>query len=212
MVLARRPRRRALQAIKTAFRNAPILAHPSSNDRDIFVLDTDASLDGMGGVLSQIQDGRERAICFASRIFTKAERNYDVTRRELLAVVVFTNRFRHFLYGRPFILRQTTPRCVGSSTRSRFTSQSTRWITKLADFDMVVKHRPWRTTRERRRPFAHAAIAQRRRSRRLTVRSPATRLATADGFRTASRRQLCEHDAAHRKSADHVHTVGAHQV
>ena len=132
----------AFVAVKTAFRSAPILAHPSSAEHDVFVLDTDASHDGMGGVLSQIQNGRERPICFASRIFSKAERNYDVTRRELLAVVVFTNRFRHFLYGRAFILRTDHSALRWLFNTLELTAQSTRWILRLADFDMVIKHRP----------------------------------------------------------------------
>uniref|UniRef100_A0A3B1JE36 Reverse transcriptase RNase H-like domain-containing protein n=1 Tax=Astyanax mexicanus TaxID=7994 RepID=A0A3B1JE36_ASTMX len=38
-------------------------------------------------ILSQVQDGSERVIAYYSRRLDKAERNYCVTRRELLAVV-----------------------------------------------------------------------------------------------------------------------------
>ena len=50
-----------------------------------FVLDTDASDHGIGAVLSQFQDGVEKPIAFASRTLSKSERNYCVTRCELLA-------------------------------------------------------------------------------------------------------------------------------
>jgi len=57
------------------------------NDGDPFILDTDACDVSIGGVLSQVQDGEERVIAYASRSLSKQERNYCVTRKELLAVV-----------------------------------------------------------------------------------------------------------------------------
>ena len=71
-----------------------------------FLLGTDASDQGIGAVLSQIQsDGQERVVAYASRLLSKSERRYCVTRKELLAVVVFLHHFRQYLLGRKFILR-----------------------------------------------------------------------------------------------------------
>ena len=71
---------------------APILAFPDY-ERE-FILDTDASDTGIGAVLSQVQeDGSERVIAYASRVLTKPERRYCVTRCELLAVVSFVQHF-----------------------------------------------------------------------------------------------------------------------
>ena len=72
--------------------SAPILAYPDFQRP--FILDTDASDTGLGGVLSQADDqGRERVIAYGSRLLTKPERKYCVTRRELLAAVTFIQQY-----------------------------------------------------------------------------------------------------------------------
>ena len=53
---------------------------------DPFVLDTVASLREVGAVLSQVQNGREVALSYYRQRLSKAERNYCVIRRELLAI------------------------------------------------------------------------------------------------------------------------------
>ena len=73
--------------------------------RKPFILDTDASDIGIGAVLSETDaEGKERVIAYESRLLSKSERKYCVTRHELLAVVVFTHQFRPYLFGNQFIL------------------------------------------------------------------------------------------------------------
>ena len=89
--------------IRTPLTQTPVLAYPSQNDH--LVLDTDASNYGMGAVLSQIQDDSEKVVCFFGKSFSGPERNYCVTRRELLAIVMSIKHFHHYLYGRRFTVR-----------------------------------------------------------------------------------------------------------
>ena len=94
----------AFQILRQRLCSAPILVFPNFNKP--FILDTDASNTGIGGVLSQLDEaGNECVIAYASRTLSKAERRYCVTRRELLAVVTFTQHFRPYLLGRQFTLR-----------------------------------------------------------------------------------------------------------
>lgn len=60
----------------------PVLAHPDFDQE--FLLNTDANNEAVGAVLSQIQNGVERCVAFASKSLSKSERKYCVTRKELL--------------------------------------------------------------------------------------------------------------------------------
>ena len=64
-----------------------------------FILTTDASCIGLGAVLSQVQEGIERPISFASRQLNKGERVYSASELETLAVVWATKYYRCYLYG-----------------------------------------------------------------------------------------------------------------
>ena len=75
----------AFKALKEALISAPILAFPDF--KETFQLYTDASNEGVGVTLAQIQNGREVAIAYAGRDFNSAEKDYSTTQREALAVI-----------------------------------------------------------------------------------------------------------------------------
>ena len=90
----------AFQALKDALCTAPVQGYPRPGEK--FIVDTDASNVGIGGVLSQVQDGNERVVAYFSKTLSKAERDYCVTRRELLAIVKTLENFHKYLYGQEF--------------------------------------------------------------------------------------------------------------
>ena len=89
---------RAFNHLKEALCTTPVLKF--SKPDVPFILNTDASLTGIGAVLSQVIDGQEYVLGYASCTLSKTERNYCTTRRELLAVKHFVQHFRPYLYGR----------------------------------------------------------------------------------------------------------------
>ena len=80
-----------------------MLAYPDRHGK--LILDTDVSHTGIGTVLSQMQDGEEHVIAYASRKLSRAERRYCVMRKELVAVYSYVKIFRHYLFGRNFLVR-----------------------------------------------------------------------------------------------------------
>ena len=68
---------RAFEQLKKKLVTAPVLGYAESTGE--YILDTDASVHGIGGVLSQLQDNKERVIAYYSKTFTPPENNYCVT-------------------------------------------------------------------------------------------------------------------------------------
>lgn len=67
------------QKLKQLLTKAPILGYPTLDNH--YVVDSDASLTGVGAVLSQVQDGQESVIAYYSQQLSKAEWNYCAIRR-----------------------------------------------------------------------------------------------------------------------------------
>lgn len=130
----------AFDKIKAAIASAQCLSYPSPEAS--FILDTDASNKTIGAALSQIQNGKEVPICFASHVLIKAQRNYCTTRKELLAVVKFTRVFRHYLLGKQFLVRTDHGSLVWLLRFKHIEGQLARWIEELSQYDMKVVHRP----------------------------------------------------------------------
>jgi hypothetical protein len=111
-------------------------------DNGDYRLDTDASNNSIGAVLSQIQDGEERVVAYASRLLTQQEKNYCVTRRELLAVVYFMKHFRPYLLGRKFLVRTDHAALKWLRNMPEPVGQQARWLELLEEYDFEIEHRP----------------------------------------------------------------------
>jgi hypothetical protein len=90
----------AFNDLKSVLSSDQVLAYP--NFKDSFILTTDASKVAVAAILSQVQDGVERPVSYASRQMNKAEQNYSASEAELCAVTWAMKHFRCYLYGRKF--------------------------------------------------------------------------------------------------------------
>ena len=98
------------ERLKMCCMTAPVLAFP--NFEKEFQLETDASSEGLGAVLSQKQsDGKWHPIAFGSRELKGGEAKYHSSKLEFLALKwAITEQFREYLQYRPFtVLMHNNP-------------------------------------------------------------------------------------------------------
>ncbi|GBM11198.1 Retrovirus-related Pol polyprotein from transposon 297 [Araneus ventricosus] len=71
----------------------------------------------------------------------KPERNYCVTRKELLAIVKSIKHFHHYLYGGKFLLRTDHASLRWLLNFREPEGQIARWIQRLQEYDFEIQHR-----------------------------------------------------------------------
>lgn len=108
-----------------------------------YILDTDASNFAIGAVLSQMQNGEERIIAYASKTLERARQNYCTTKKELYAVTVvnFVEHFRYYLYGRHFIVRSDHASLKWLKNFRNIEGMLARWLATLETYDFEILHR-----------------------------------------------------------------------
>ena len=133
--------------LKDALTSSPILAYPNYDKP--FILETDASLKGLGAVLLQEDDeGNFCVISYAScmlRPYERSMRKYSSAKLELLALKwAICDKFRDYLIGSQFtMLTDNNPltyvrmSCLGAA--------QIRWLSDLVLFDFEIKYRAGKT-------------------------------------------------------------------
>ena len=93
--------------IKRELCEAPVLGMPT--EKGMFVLDTDASVVAISGILHQEQEwnGRTvlRPIAYGSKVLSDTEMKYGAPKAEMFAVITFVEKYRAYLGSAPFKLR-----------------------------------------------------------------------------------------------------------
>jgi len=93
----------AFEKLKQILCSEQVLAYTNFDSQ--FILTTDASKVAVAAILSQVQDGVERPISFASRQMNPTEQNFSTTEAEMLSVTWAIRHFRCYLSGKRFLLR-----------------------------------------------------------------------------------------------------------
>ena len=107
-----------------------------------FRLYTDASTAGLGAILAQVRDGKERIICCASRALNQAEKSYPATKLECLAIVWAVTKFRPYLMAMPFEVYTDHYALQWLKTMRTGSALLHRWSAALEEYDFTVHHRP----------------------------------------------------------------------
>ena len=136
----------SFEATKRALSLAPILQFPEFTKR--FVIATDASNTGIGGILFQ-PDNHENSITptnivnICSKKLLNYQRNYPAYKKELLAIVYSLRQFHSFIWGRTDLVMLTDHKplvyILSSETLSPALQQ---WLDVILEYRFVVQHRP----------------------------------------------------------------------
>ena len=111
------------------------LTLPRSEDK--LVLHTDASMLGVGAVLSVEREGEELP-AYRSIILTAAERNYSALEMECLAVVKAVDHFAIYLLGQRFTVVTDHQALVALQETSRLNGCLMRWALALQAYKFDI--------------------------------------------------------------------------
>ena len=134
---------KVFDALKLALTTAPVLGY--SNFESELILETDASLRGLGAVLSQVDDqGKIHIIAYASQTLRPSEKsmhNYSSAKLELSALKwAVTEKFRDYLLGSKFTV-YTDNNPLAYIQTSKVGSSQIHWLSELALFNFNIIYR-----------------------------------------------------------------------
>ena len=133
---------RAFDKLKEKLTSTPVLGYPDFSAE--FILETDASFEGLGAVLSQEREGKKVVIAYASRALRPTEKNmdnYSSMKLELLALKwSVTEKFRDYLLGSKFVVF-TDNNHLSYIQTAKLGATEMRWVSQLAQFNFIVKFR-----------------------------------------------------------------------
>ena len=109
---------------------------------------TDASRECIGCCVYQIIDNKTYYIAFGSRILKNSELLYSIPKKELLAVVIYTEKFRYLLSEKKFNVFVDNEGVVYLLKLLQNPSMKEKtlmsWLVSLATFNFKVEHLPGR--------------------------------------------------------------------
>ncbi|KAE9315814.1 hypothetical protein PR003_g18892 [Phytophthora rubi] len=124
--------------LKLALQQAPTLKLPDF-DRP-FIATTDASGHCIGGVLSQKYDGADHPIAFYSKKLDRHERGWPKHEKELLAIKVATEKWRHYLHGRPFDVYTDNAARSRMLHHPRVSPKMAHFLTHFSQYTFTLHH------------------------------------------------------------------------
>ena len=132
----------AFDKLKQLLTTAPVLSYPQFGANSEFVLETDASISGLGAVLGQKQeDGHVHPIAYASRCLQPHETNYAITELETLAVVWAVKQFRAYILGHKCTVYTDHSACTSLLNTPNPSAKLARWAMIIQEMNLQIEHR-----------------------------------------------------------------------
>lgn len=132
----------AFENIKKALVAQPILQ--SANYDEPFIIQTDASDSGIGGILVQGSGDEERVVAYYSQKLSAAQKKYQTTERECLAVIVAIEKFRPYVEGVHFTVVTDHASLLWLQNLKDPSGRLARWALRLQPYDFRLIHRAGR--------------------------------------------------------------------
>ena len=126
---------KAFDTLKQACRSAPVLAF--ANYTKEFLLETDASKEGLGAVHSQKQaDGWYHPVSYGSWALTAHEKNYHSTKLKWAV----TEHFKEYLPYQPFLVRTDNNPLAYIMTTTNLNTIGHQWVGALVRFNFQLEY------------------------------------------------------------------------
>ena len=124
----------AFEALKQACMAAPVLAFADYTKP--FLLETDASKQGLGAVLLQKQaDGQYHSVTYGSRALMPHERNYHSTKLEFLALKwAVTEHFKEYLPYQHFLVKADNNPLTYIMMTPNLDAMGHQWVSAFTQF------------------------------------------------------------------------------
>ena len=121
--------------LKIAMAEIPILTIPDFTQ--LFTMETDASNKGLGAVLMQ----QGRPLAFLSQTLSDRSQKKSVYERELMAIVLTIQKWRHYLMGHKFTVLTDQKSLKFLIDQRLLGEDQFKWTSKLMGFDLDILYK-----------------------------------------------------------------------
>ena len=170
----------SFENLKCELCELPVLGMPT--EKGMFVLDPDASVVAISGILHQEQEWNGRTvlnpIAYGSKVLSDTEMKYGAPKAEMFAVITFVEKYRAYLGSAPFKLRMDNRAIAWLKIYSMDQSYIGRWIVRLDDYHMIIEHR----TRDKHQNADNLSKKTRQNSMSDSKKSRLTKRRSKTGF------------------------------
>ena len=129
----------AFETLRTILTSESVLIMPDFTRQ--FILHTDASDKGYGAVLAQERSDGVKLIAYYSKTMSKAQLNYSVSEKELLAIVMATEHFHQYSYGVHFVIQRDHQPLAWLLNKADALSRITRWLIRIRNYDFKILYK-----------------------------------------------------------------------